>query len=219
MKAIYAVHIVAGILVVFAGYLALFVRKGGRVHRRAGDVFVGAMLTTATFGIAIAIARNVAPVINVPAAAVTAYLVVTALTTVRPRSEAARRLDVGALLVAIAIAAGTFLIASAALLNRGAGTSMAVFPFVMFGVPALLGSIGDIRVIRFGPPTGRQRLARHLWRMCFALFIAAISFFVGQARVLPEAFRPFRALPVLVVLFAMIYWMVRVRRQSSRRLP
>ncbi len=47
-------------------------------------VFVYAMLTTAFFGVLIAALRGVAPAINIPAGTLTAYLVITALTTVRP---------------------------------------------------------------------------------------------------------------------------------------
>ena len=38
------VHICGGILGVLSGGVALFVRKGSRLHRRAGNVFVIAML-------------------------------------------------------------------------------------------------------------------------------------------------------------------------------
>ena len=75
---------------------------------------------------------------------------------------------------------------------------------------------GDFRVIRGGPPRAAARLRRHLWRMCFALFIAAGSFFsirARVARVLPEPFlsAPMRAVPVLLVFVAMFYWLWRVR--------
>jgi hypothetical protein len=66
------------------------------------------------------------------------------------------------------------------------------------------------------------RLARHLWPMCFALFIAAGSFFSIRERVaeiLPEPFTtaPMRALPILLVFGAMFYWLWRVR--GRRTLP
>jgi hypothetical protein len=55
--------------------------------------------------------------------------------------------------------------------------------------------------------------------MCFALFIAALSFFIGQAKVFPEPIRirPLLALPVLVVLVTMFYWLWRVRIKRSLR--
>lgn len=96
---------------------------------------------------------------------------------------------------------------------------MPAFPFVMFGVAGLLASVGDVRMLRTGPLRGAFRLARHLWRMCFALFIAAISFFIGQAQVFPEPIRnrALLALPVLAVLVTMFYWLWRVRVKRSLR--
>src|SRR5262249_52940732 len=86
----------------------------------------------------------------------------------------------------------------------------------------ILAAAGDMRTIRFGMPSGRPRLARHLWRMCFALFIAAGAFFSIRARVaenLPEPFptAPMRGLPALPFFGAMFCWLWRVR--NRRRLP
>ena len=98
-------------------------------------------------------------------------------------------------------------------------------PFVMFFFIAtvlFLAAAGDVRIMRFGVPRGGPRLARHLWRMCFALFIAAGSFFSIRervAKILPEPFTtaPMRALPILLVFGAMFYWLWRVR--GRRTLP
>jgi hypothetical protein len=92
-------------------------------------------------------------------------------------------------------------------------------PFVMHFFIAgvmILAAIGDLRIVRSGAPRGGPRLARHLWRMCFALFIAAGSFFSIRERVskiLPEPFTtaPLRALPILLVFGAMCYWLWKVR--------
>ena len=49
--------------------------------------------------------------------------------------------------------------------------------------------------------------------MSFALFVAAMSFFLGQADEFPKALRvlPVMAGPPLAVLVTMLYWMWRVR--------
>ena len=80
-----------------------------------------------------------------------------------------------------------------------------------------LAGAGDLRLIRSNPPRGAGRIARHLWRMSFALFTAAMSFFVGQAKVIPEPIRirPLLALPVLAVLITMLYWLWRLRIRRS----
>ena len=55
--------------------------------------------------------------------------------------------------------------------------------------------------------------------MSFALFIAALSFFIGQAQVFPKPVRimPLLALPVLAVLVTMVYWLWRVRVRRNVR--
>lgn len=219
MKALsYFVHILAGSLGIIAGFVALYSAKGALVHRRAGMLFVYAMLITGTFGLSIAVVRGVAPEINIPAALLTSYLVITSLTTVRPLAGGSRRLDVGGMLVALAIGVTMLTMGFQAVAEGGSRAGFA-FPFFMFGVVGMLGTIGDIRVIRTGAPRGAPRLARHLWRMSFALFIAALSFFIGQAKVIPEQYRNrgLLALPVLAVLVTMLYWLWRVR--ARRRLP
>jgi hypothetical protein len=94
-----------------------------------------------------------------------------------------------------------------------------VVPPLVIGTVILLAAFGDLRAIRERGLRGSRRLARHLWRMCFALFVATGSFFLGQMTFVPE---PVRILPLLLVLaFApipfLLYWMwrVRVRGRSS----
>jgi hypothetical protein len=94
--------------------------------------------------------------------------------------------------------------------------------FFFLAAVLILAAIGDLRVLRSGMPRGGPRLARHLWRMCFALFIAAGSFFSVRERVLkvfPEALAtaPMRSLPILLLFGAMFYWLWRVR--GRRPLP
>jgi hypothetical protein len=210
-------HIAAGGLGLVAGFIALYSSKGAPLHRRAGIVFVYAMLAMCAAGLTIAVGRGVAPAINVPAALLAASLVVTALTTVRPPSAASRRLDGAAMLVALAVGVASLAFAAEAIANGGTRQGMPAFPFVMFGVVGTLAAAGDFRVMRTGAPHGARRLARHLWRMSFALFIAALSFFIGQAKVFPKPVRimPLLALPVLAVLVTMLYWLWRVRARRT----
>jgi len=164
-------------------------------------------------GLLIAALRGVAPAINIPAALLTAYLVVTALTTVRGTFGRSIPFHIAGLVWALAVSAISLTFAAQAIANGGSRNGMPAFPFVMFGVVGLLATVGDVRMLRSGPLQGTARLARHLWRMCFALFIAALSFFIGQAQVIPKPFRilPLLAIPVVVVLVTMLYWLWRVR--------
>jgi hypothetical protein len=219
MRFSYVAHIVAGSLGLIFGYVALYSAKGGSLHRKSGMLFVFAMLPMALFGMAMALWRGVAPAINIPAGLLTSYLVITSLTTVRPPASGARWLHRGAMLVALGVGVSSLTFAAQALANGGTREGMPAFPFLLFGIVAMLGFVGDVRVARSGALRGAPRLARHLWRMSFALFIAALSFFIGQARVIPEPIRirPLLALPVLLVLVTMFYWLWRVRVRRNLR--
>jgi hypothetical protein len=217
MRFTYAIHIIAGSLSLLVGYIALYSVKGATLHRKAGIVFVYTMLVMSLFGATIAIVRDVAMAVNLPAASMTAYLVITSLTTVRAPTWWPRWADVGLMLFALVVAGFALTFAAEAIANGGSRNGMPAFPFVMFGIVAVLGTIGDFRVLRSGALRGAQRLARHLWRMSFALFIAALSFFIGQAKVIPKPIRiyPLLAMPVLAVLVTMFYWLWRVRIKRS----
>ena len=213
------VHIVGGSLALASGFVALYASKGALLHRKAGIVFVCSMLVMATAGFMIAITRGVAPAINLPAALLTSSLVITALTTVRPPSATSRRIDTAAMLVLLATGLTCIAFAVQAFAGGGQRNGMPAFPFIMFGVAGTLAGVGDLRMLRTGPLHGARRIARHLWRMSFALFIAALSFFIGQAKVIPEPIRimPLLGLPVLAVLVTMIYWLWRIRVRKSLR--
>lgn len=104
MRMTLLVHILAGGLGLVSGYVALNAAKGATVHRRAGMVFVYAMLTMCVAGVVIAAGRGVAPALNIPAAPLTSYPVIPALTTVRPPAVGARWLDFVLMLVYAAVA-------------------------------------------------------------------------------------------------------------------
>lgn len=211
-------HIVAGGLALIAGYVALYAGKGATVHRRAGMVFVYAMLTMSVAGVLIAGVHRVAPSVNIPAGLLTAYLVITSLRTVRPPAARRRWLDAALMLLALGLGVTNLALATDALASGGPARFAAI-PFLMFGVVGVLAGVGDLRVIRSGIPRGAPRLARHLWRMSFALVIAALSFFIGQSDEFPPALRimPLLALPVLAALLTMLYWLWRVRVRRSMR--
>ena len=214
-----AIHITAGSVGLVSGYVALYSTKGAPLHRRIGMVFVCSMLTMCTMGAILAVAHNKGPSINVPAALITASMVVTALTTVRPPSILTRRIDLAATMATLSVAIVNAIYAFQAFAGGGTRDGIPAFPFILFGTAGLLATIGDVRIMRYGPLRGARRIARHLWRMCFALLVAALSFFIGQAKVIPKPIRimPLLALPLLVVIVTMIYWLWRVRIRHSLR--
>jgi len=210
------IHIVAGGLAMILGAIALTAAKGSTVHKRSGLLFVYAMLTMGMSGSVLALRQSLTNA-NALGGFMSAYLVVTALTTVRPESAATRRLQAGALGMAVALILVEMVLAFKAFGNPGRSINgVPFFMLLVFAAVTTVGAVGDVRVLRSGALRGGRRLARHLWRMCFALFIAAGSFFSIRARVakvLPEPFTtvPMRILPIVLVFVAMFYWLWRVR--------
>jgi hypothetical protein len=219
MQLMLFVHILAGSLGLLSGYVALYASKGAAVHRKSGLVFVCVMLTMATTGFLISAIEGVAPAINIPTALLVFYLVVTALTTVRPL-PVPRAFDAAGMVGAFVIAIGCVATAFVSI-GKGGAEAGAAYPLFLFAGVALAAGNGDRRLIRDGAARGARRLRRHLWRMCFALALAATAFFLGQADVFPRPIRirPLLALPVLTVLASMFFWLwrTRARRMASPR--
>jgi hypothetical protein len=217
------VHILGGIVGLLSGFTALFVRKGARSHRRSGDVFVVSMLIMAAAGAYVSLLHGQR--LNVLAAALTFYLVGTAWLTVQRKAAWTRRLEGGLLLLGLATGITGWI------LSLGATHRSHAIMYGVFGSAALLSSAGDVRLLLRGAITGGPRLARHLWRMCIALWIATASFFVGtagdptfrrtglRARLFPQSVRDTHLpqIPVFLVLVLMFYWLWRVRRTKASR--
>jgi uncharacterized membrane protein len=232
MKLILLIHVIAGALGLLSGYLALSVAKGAPLHRQTGMFFVSVMVTMSMTGLLVSAARGIAPAINIPTALLTFYLVITGMTAVRSadgrpeRSRGAsvgaragwsRQLDLAAMFMAFAMAAGCVVLAVVSIGRGGAEAGLA-YPLVLFGGAALAGGIGDRRMIRDGALKGAPRIRRHLWRMCFALFLSSIAFYLGPDR-LPEALRipALRVGAVLMPLAAIGYWKWQLRSKRPLR--
>ena len=149
------------------------------------------------------------------------------MTTVRPVTSWTKRTNAAALMMAIALAllstiGGVQRINSPDLSPGGVPERfIGVMSFILAAV-LFVAAAGDVRIMRYGPLRGGPRLARHLWRMCFALFIAAGSFFSIRERVAlllppPLTIGPLRALPIVLLFGVMFYWLWRVR--GRRALP
>ena len=122
----------------------------------------------------------------------------------------------------MALAIGTSLFTLGVRVMNGQAERQAGVPIGMYffmGTIPLLAAAGDVRVLARGGISGRPRLVRHLWRMCFGLFIATGSFFLGQQQVFPAALRKQYILAPLAILplFLLIYWVVRVKFSARWR--
>jgi len=222
---ILALHICGGTLGLLSGTAALFFRKGSPGHVLAGKVFVISMLTMAAGAMYLAIERNQPG--NFWGGILTIYLIGTAWLTARRRDGETSKFDWAALLIPLAVGIMNWIVGlqkmqSPALAKDGVPSGMNLF----MGSVLLLAAAGDIRMLLRGGLFGTQRIARHLWRMCFGLFIAAGSFFLGGAnrplRLLsavgigqhlsPALFNtPLYLILSVLPLILLIFWTIRVR--------
>jgi hypothetical protein len=207
------IHIAAGVLGIISGAGALSFRKGSRRHGLAGNVFFGAMLVMGS---------SAAILGNVFGGLFACYLVTTGWLTARRRNGESSVIEWGALLFALAFGVVLFMNGIAAAKNPTRsfnGVPPGMFGMFFFlGSVALLAAAGDLRMLVRGVDGGK-RIVRHLWRMCFSFFIATGSFFLGQQKVFPIAWRGSAVwlIPALFPLAALVFWWCRVRLTKSFR--
>ena len=213
-----AFHIFAGAMALISGSIAFYALKGGLIHRKSGLVFAVSMLIMAASGAGIAAFKY--ELLNVVAGSLAFYMVATAFLTVRRPKTAARSYDMCFMILGFLIAAGGIYVGIDAINNGDdAIGGRSAQGAVVFGSIALIGALLDAKMLFFGGVMGKHRLLRHLWRMGFALFMAAASFFLGQSQVIPEAIRHMGVLvaPVLIVILLTFYWVIRIQFFQLRR--
>ena len=202
------VHIAAGIAALPLGTIAVAVRKGGWLHARAGTGFFGSMLLLGITAAILEPFRTPEPGSLIPPLLV-CYFVATSWVAARRRDGTTGQFEI----VACALALGAAAAIAWGGFAGGATTPAGRGPILAFAGVCLLGGLGDLNAILRKRLTAGERIRRHLWRMCFAFFIATGSFFLGQQDILPEAIR---GSPILFVLgFAplavMLFWLARLR--------
>ena len=218
-------HICAGTAGLLSGTAALSFRKGSPRHVLAGKVFVASMLTMAAGAVYLAVVKHQPN--NVGGGIFTFYLILTAWLTARRRHRETSRLDWVVPLIPLTLGilawnSGIKALRSHEDLPGGVPVGMHLFMASVM----LLATAGDVRMLLHGGIVGTQRVVRHLWRMCFGLFIAAGSFFLGPSnrplrllttlklsQHLPSALFSTNLYLVLTVLplALLIFWWVRVR--------
>ena len=204
-------HILAGVLALVFGYVALFAAKGAALHRKSGLLFVVAMATMSLTGALVAFLNTSS--VNAIAGLLTFYFVTTGLLTVRPRPQPSHWIDAAAMLFALAVAVLAFKTG----FELSSSGRPETAPMFIFGGVGLLAAAGDMHMIRAGGIQGPPRITRHLWRMCFAMWVAAASFFWGPRGRVPEViyYPAFLPIPVLLPVAVMLYWLWRIRVRKT----
>jgi hypothetical protein len=219
------VHIAGGSVGLLSGTAAIIFRKGSRRHALAGRIFVVAMLTMAILAVYLAVLKKQPN--NIGGGIFTFYLIATAWLTARRRDRETSWFDWILLLLPLALGISSWTNGLSIVRDRAEAPDGVPVGMIFFmGSVMLLAAAGDLRMLLGGGIAGAQRIARHLWRMCFGLFIAAGSFFLGPSN------RPLRLLSAagfgshlspaifstgvylvltLLPLVLLVYWLIRVR--------
>jgi uncharacterized membrane protein len=215
MSPILVLHICAGTAGLLSGAVAISFLKGSRRHGIAGKVFVISMLSLGASAMYLAVMKH--EVGNFVGGILTIYLVTTAWLTARRRDGETSIFDWVALLIPLAVGASTLTLGIQKLNNPAAfqdGVPVGMNFFM--GTVVLLAATGDVRMIVRGI-SSTQRIARHLWRMCFGLFFASGSIFIARPHLFPAWLSTTHILLLLGVLplLLMIFWLVRLRFTNS----
>lgn len=209
-------HVCGGLVGLLSGAVAASFRKGSRWHALSGNIFVISMLTMAAAGVILAVMKSQPG--NILGGTLTIYLVTTAWITAKRRDPETSIFDWSALLLVIALAAIEVTWGlQAAMSPSGMKYDYPPGPYFFLGSVAMLATVGDVRMLVRGRISGSHRLARHLWRMCFALFIASSSLFLARQQLFPAIMRKTGSLVLLsfAPLLVMIFWLIRVRLANA----
>ena len=216
MNAFLFLHIAGGSLAILSGYAALFARKGGALHRRSGILFVCAMVAMGLGAMIVGLERGKSTWLGGP---LVFYFVSTGLITVRPLRKTNTMLAGLLMLMGLIVGIISIVWPLQAIASPVRPLPPPVFASLLNGALLLLGVAGDYKVIRHGALTGKKRLHRHLWRMCFAMFISTGSFFLGQPKFIPSPLRisPLPIVLAVLPLVGLFYWLWRVRGKGRFR--
>lgn len=208
-------HISGGAIGLISGVAAIGSRKGQPIHRAAGKIFFLSMFITYAIGAGVAPFLTEGQRPNFVGGLFALYLLISGVWTARQRGS----LRSGANTY-LGMAAAFSIMASGLVFmwmgaNSPTGTIDGSPPhaFFLFAIGGAFALAGEVHVLARGALFGASKLARHLWRMCFSMFIASASLFLGQPQVFAESFNAsfWPYLLAFAPLIAMAVWLVLVR--------
>jgi len=190
---------------ILAAMAAFYYPKGSSPHKRAGRVFIIAMLIMLiSGGIAGVLMGAIAEVFL---AALVSYTVVTAwLAGVRYQ-------PVTRVLEYVALAYILIFVLAALSMNYGWDKTNASGVYTFNAIIALFFAAGDIRSLMLKGANRAYRLARHIWRISFSLAWAGLAFSDKIIKMLDSTIErmPFVAFaPAAAIFCVMVYWLFRI---------
>jgi hypothetical protein len=205
MNLLMMIHLTGGTLALASGVIAATARKGGPLHAQTGTAFFASMLV---LGITAAFLEPLRTPPGSPVGGImVCYFVLTSWLAARGDGTTGRY-EIAACAAALGMA-GLMILGG----YEGASTPAGTGPIYALAAILVVAGLLDLNAVLRRKLRPAQRIARHLWRMCFAFFIATGSFFLGQQDVLPAAVRgsPFLFVLAFAPFGLMAFWLVRLR--------
>ena len=205
-------HFIAGAIAIIAGFAALTFPKGSSLHKIAGNTFLLSMLMLGITAIYVAYSRTI--MLSLINGIFICYLVSTSWMAIKRKAGSIGYFEKVALIAVLSVAVMLIKFGlKAAHSDTGKLSGFGPEVFYFFATIATIAAIADIRMLYRGGLTETQRIVRHLWRMCFPMFMATAAFFLGQAKLFPEPLRKMEllAIPVVLVILFSGYWLFRVQ--------
>lgn len=207
-------HIIAGILVLLFGSMALIASKGLRLHKLAGNIFFISMVVLSLTTIYLEIQFDDFPIMGI----FSLYFASTSWLTVKRQAGTTGAFEVCAFLC-IAMVSITFYKWGWDIVYNGKvleGTLPLAMYFIL-GSFAAFAAILDLNMIIRGGLVGAHRIARHLWRMCIALLLATMSFLSQD--IFPEFIQNTGLLwsPIILLLLIIFFWLCRLPFSQWRK--
>jgi uncharacterized membrane protein len=202
-------HAGLGALGLLTGATAALSRKGERLHRTAGATFLLSMGATAATGAYLGVVTGEPG--NTVAGVVTLYLLATGWMTVRRSEGKIGVFEVAAFLFAAAAAIAGIYVAVEAV--RSGSALMGGLPYAIIASIVTLAAVADLSVLLRRGLSGRQRIARHLWRVLLGFAAAVGSFFPGQLQLFPAYIQEIRPtvllfIPFFTVIGFLVFWLL-----------
>lgn len=205
-------HVLMGTIALLSGIGALVFKKGSRPHRLSGNIFTISMMLMSVTGLYLAVMKH--EVLSIIASILTFYLVLTFWVAAKRKHGATGYFEsiAGAFIFLFGCAVILWGLKALSTPSTFDDPTLPYQAYFVFGGLAIFAGVCDLRLMFSGGITGAKRIVRHLWRMCFALLIAATSIFQGNAQVFSEKISDTTlAVPTLTVLGLMIFWIIKVR--------
>lgn len=212
---ILSVHITLGTIGLIFGFIAALSKKGSLIHRVGGVGFLVFMGVSVLLGVSVAVLKPER--ITVIGGAYALYLMLTGWLSVKEKTKS-MLISEHALIITGALICGCsiFFGFEAVFSSDGLRDGFPAEPYLFFGAMAFITFVTDMRWYGCDQIIVRQRLTRHLCRMCGAMLIVEASVFLGQSDAFPVSLQRIELLvtPLIIITIVMIGSMLRLGLQQ-----